>query len=213
MDFSRLESSIGYNFKDKKLLERALTLSSSSELNNEKLECFGDAVLEFIVTEKLYGECGGEKQITVRRKGIVSDEALAKLSVKLGLDGLLIRGKGDVRNKKAVPSAYEALTAAIYLDGGMDAAKKFVLSTVDFTANAGGETDPKSSLQELAQSYGLALPEYSHRELGNAQSPDFIAEVRVFGGVYSGRGASVKSAEKAAAASALGHNPKNNFHL
>ncbi len=199
MDFSAIENKIGYTFKDKRLLERAFTLSSVSSDNNENLECFGDAVLEFIVTEKLYFECSLESEITVRRKNAVSDEALCAVSKALGLDGFLIKGKGDTNNKKAVPSVYEALTAAIYLDGGLIAAKKFVLATVNLNAKVSADGDYKSRLQEILQSRGESLPEYTRVELGDAQHPDFTAEVSAFGRTFSGRGASAKAAEKAAA--------------
>lgn len=209
MDFSVLENKIGYVFNDKALLQRAFTLSSVSSDNNEKLECFGDAVLEFIVTEALFDKCTLESELTVRRKNAVNDEALRAVSTGLGLDEYLIKGKGDTNNKKAIPSVYEALTAAIYLDGGMEAAKKFVLSTINLQAVAKKVDDHKSRLQEILQSLGEPLPEYSRKELGNAQNPDFSAEVSAFGKTFSGRGASVKAAEKAAAQRACNYYENN----
>ncbi len=199
MDFSELENKIGYTFNDKELLQRAFTLSSVSSDNNEKLECFGDAVLEFIVTEQLFDKCTLESELTVRRKNAVCDEALRAVSTGLGLDGYLIKGKGDTNNKKAIPSVYEALTAAIYLDGGMQAAKNFVLSTINLATVAKKIDDYKSRLQEILQGLGEPLPEYTRNELGDAQHPDFTAEVRVFGKTFKGRGTSAKAAEKAAA--------------
>ena len=129
------ERAIGYTFKDKNLLKRALTLASANrDDNNQLLEFFGDAVLEFIVSERIFDEGSTEGALTERRKSLVADSALTPVSERLGLDGFLIRGKHDVNNKKAVPSAYEAIVAAIYLDGGMDEARKFVLSTLDFSS-------------------------------------------------------------------------------
>lgn len=209
MDFSELENKIGYTFKDKELLRRAFTLSSVSLDNNEKLECFGDAVLEFIVTEALFDTCTLESELTVRRKNAVNDEALRAVSTRLGLDNYLIKGKGDTNNKKAVPSAYEALTAAVYLDGGMAEAKKFVLSTINLQAVAKKVDDYKSRLQEILQGLGEPIPEYTRKELGNPQSPDFSAEVRAFGKTFTGRGASVKAAEKAAARRACSYYENN----
>ncbi len=203
MDFSILERKIGYVFQDKRLLERAFTLAAVSDDNNEKLECFGDAILEFIVTEKLYPICKDEREMTVRRKGIVSDKALTRLSKQLDLDEFLIKSKGDNNNKKAVPSAYESLTAAIYLDGGMQAAKAFVYRTMDFNARYVGESDPKSRLQELLQARGLSAPVYGRKELGSPQNPRFQAWVTVYGKTYTGQGANAKTAEKAAASAAL----------
>ena len=119
MDFSQIEKNLNYTFKDKGLLRRALTLASATNAdNNQTLEFFGDAILEFIVSERIFSEGKSEGQLTEKRKALVSDKALAPVSKKLGLDGALIRGEGDIRNKKAIPSAYEAVIAAIYIDGG-----------------------------------------------------------------------------------------------
>ena len=125
MRLEEVESKLGYTFKDKTLLKRALTLASASDDNNQLLEFFGDAILEFIVSERIFNENSTEGALTEKRKTLVSDSALAPVSKKLGLDKFLIRGKKDNFNKKAIPSAYEAAVAAIYLDGGMDEAKKF----------------------------------------------------------------------------------------
>ncbi|MDE7306288.1 MAG: ribonuclease III, partial [Clostridia bacterium] len=157
MKFDEVESSIGYTFKDKSLLKRALTLASASDDNNQLLEFFGDAVLEFIVSEKIFAEGKSEGELTERRKTLVADSALAPVSEKLGLDKYLIRGKKDFGNKKAVPSVYEAVTAAIYLDGGMDEAKRFVLNTLDFSER-NAVVNHKGVLQELLQSAGQSCP-------------------------------------------------------
>ena len=133
MNFSVVEKNIGYRFKDRMLLMRALTLASYDNKScNETLEFFGDAIIEFIVSEKIFALDADEGELTERRKDVVSDAALTPISKRLKLDENLIKGEGDNRNKKAVPSVYEAIVAAIYLDGGMDAAKEFVLSTLDF---------------------------------------------------------------------------------
>ncbi|MCD8205913.1 MAG: putative dsRNA-binding protein [Clostridia bacterium] len=202
-EFDELEKRIGYKFRDRKLLELSMTLSSASEENNQKLECFGDSVLELVVTEKLFSECRDEKEMTVRRKVAVCDESIAEISKKLDLDDILIRGKGDVNNKKAIPSAYEALIAAIYLDGGLDEARKFVLSTVNFDAKTEPAADYKSKLQELLQLHAIPLPVYTHEDVGTPQAPAFIAHAYVCRQTFTGRGPSVKAAEKDAARAAL----------
>ena len=202
MRIESAEKAIGYTFKDKALLERALTLASASEDNNQLLEFFGDAILEFIVSERIYSEEITEGALTERRKNLVADSALAPVSERLGLDKLLIKGKRDIFNKKAVPSAYEAVTAAIYLDGGMEEAKKFVLSTLDFSV---GETviNYKGKLQELLQSGGGACPEYIRNDIGNERNHRFSVRVKAFGKIFEGEADNVKSAEQAAAESAL----------
>ena len=181
MKLEEVESAIGYTFKDEKLLKRALTLASASEENNQLLEFFGDAILEFIVSERIFGEGGSEGTLTERRKNLVSDDALEPVSLKLGFDKFLIRGKRDVFNKKAIPSAYEAVTAAIYLDGGMEAAKDFVLSTLDFSAQK-IEQNPISELQEILQDIKQPLPDYDKgcEEIGTPQKPRFRLTIHVF---------------------------------
>ena len=202
MKLEQAERAIGYTFKDKSLLKRALTLASASEDNNQLLEFFGDAILEFIVSEKILAEGGSEGALTERRKTLVADSALTPVSERLGLDRLLIRGKNDNFNKKAVPSAYEAVTAAIYLDGGMDAAKNFVFSTLDFAAIP-TVINYKGKLQELLQSKGLPVPEYPSKDIGSSKSHRFKVQLNVFGRTFSGEADNIKSAEQLAAKSAL----------
>lgn len=196
------ERALNYTFKDKELLRRALTVASASDDNNQLLEFFGDAILEFIVSERIFSEADSEGELTERRKALVSDAALTPVSERLGLDKLLIRGKTDVNNKKAVPSAYEAVTAAIYLDGGMDAVKKFVLSTLDFNAET-AVVNYKGALQEVLQGAGKPVPGYNRRDLGNAQKHRFEAEITITNKTFRGEADSVKQAEQLAAKSAL----------
>lgn len=181
MTIELAEKALGYTFKDKSLLKRALTLASASEENNQLLEFFGDAILEFIVSERIYKEEKSEGALTERRKNLVADSALTPVSEKLGLDKLLIRGKKDVNNKKAVPSAFEAVTAAIYLDGGMEAAKKFVLDNLDFS-DLPTEQNPINELQEILQSMGQPVPDYDNCiNIGTPQKPRFRLTINAFG--------------------------------
>lgn len=198
-----VERACGYTFKDKELLRRALTLSSYDNLfNNESLECLGDALLTFIVAEKYYGENLDEGDITEKKQELISDEALRPVSERLGLDKALIKDKGDNFNKKAVPSAYEAVTAAIYLDGGLDAAKKFALSTLTPLPDA---VNYVAKLQELLQSQGETPPAYVKKSFGTPQRPRHIIEVTVRGKVFRGEGASFADAKKLAAKAAYGY--------
>ncbi len=202
MDFSVIEKRLNYRFKDKNLLRRALTLASADNTeNNQTLEFFGDAILEFIVSEKIFKKEISEGQLTERRKALVSDEALTPVSKKLGLDKALIRGACDTRNKKAIPSAYEAVIAAIYLDGGLEAVKKVVNATLDFSV--GAAKNYKGDLQELLQSMGEDLPVYSHESAGTEQSPRHIAKLRLFGHTFEAEAEKVKDAEQQAAKKAL----------
>lgn len=203
MDLWKVESKINYTFKDKNLLERAFTLASyNQEDNNQTLEFFGDAILEFLVSERIYDENKSEGQLTELRQTIVSDAALAPVSQKLGLDKFLIKSQNDLNNKKAVPSVYEALVAAIYLDGGMIEARKFVYSTLNFE-NIPKNENYKGELQELLQGRGQKCPEYSTFEKGTAQKPLFVGEVCIYGRTFKGEAENKKFAEQNAAKAAL----------
>ena len=196
-----LQRALGYTFSDETILRRALTLKGANErFNNESLECLGDSLIGFVVACKFYDEGLDEGGITERKKSAVNDRALAEVSVKLGLDKALIKPKGEFKNKKAVPSAYEAVAAAIYLDGGMAAASDFILRTLDLSRSEG---DYIALLQEKLQSLGEKLPDYSHGfDLGDGKMHDFQVNVTVRGKSFSGRGGNTAAAKRAAAKSA-----------
>ncbi|MCD8308175.1 MAG: putative dsRNA-binding protein [Clostridia bacterium] len=202
MDIQEVEKSIGYEFRDKSLLIRALTLPSYSEDNYQSLEFFGDAILEFLVSEHIYNEEQREGALTERRKALVSDSALAPVSRRLGLERNIIKSPGDTTNKKATPSVYESMVAAVYLDGGMDAARAFVLRTLDFEAEAPGR-NYKGDLQELLQGRGEKCPVYMKEDVGTPREPVFRATVEAFGESFSAESGSVRGAEQLAAKAAL----------
>ena len=168
------------------------------------MEFFGDSVIQLIVSEKLFFDGGDEGSMTERRKAVVSAEGLEKVSKKLGLDKVLIKGKGDTNNQKAISSVYEAVAAAIYLDGGFESAKKFVLNTADFS-HKNSSKNYKGELQERLQAKGEKAPEYERQSVGTPQNPQFVATVKVFGKSFSAKGASIKEAEQSAARKALAH--------
>lgn len=205
MDIRAIEEKTGYVFKNKNLLERALTLSSySNTFNNQTLEFFGDAVLEFIVSEVIFDIDGSEGELTDRRKAIVSDEALTPVTVKLGLDKYLLKNVGDTNNKKAVPSVYEAVVAAIYLDGGMDEAKKFVKATLDFNVKS-EDKNYKGRLQELLAKKKIDPPDYDKntKDVGTLQNPEFMTEITVEGNAFKGVAGNKQQAQQNAAKLAL----------
>lgn len=201
MENEEIESAIGYTFGDKELLLRARTLKGADQnFNNESLECLGDAILGFLVAEKYYLLGYDEGAITERKKSVASDEALRRVSVRLGLDRALIRPKGRDNNKKAIPSAYEAMVAAVYEDGGLDAAKRFVYSTLDFDRH---DVDYIAALQEELQGKGYPLPEYGDPvDNGTQTQHDFSVTVTVLGKSYKGRGVNSQQAKKGAAQAA-----------
>ena len=203
MNYQQIEERLGYIFKDKKLLKTALTLASAdANDNNETMEFFGDAILEFLVSEKIYDEKSSEGELTERRKMFVSDKALTPISQKLSLDKFLIKSHSDTLNKKAVPSAYEAVLAAIYIDGGMDEARAFFNRTMDFKPIQ-PQINYKGKLHELLQGKGLPLPVYEHVDVGTPQTPKFRSRVQISGNIYEGEAESVRQADQLAAMQAL----------
>lgn len=198
-----VERACGYTFKNKELLKKALTLSSyDNDCNNESLECLGDALLTFLVAEKYYAEAASEGEITKKKQELLADEALRPVSERLGLDKALIKNKGDNGNKKAVPSAYEAICAAIYLDGGMDAARKFAFSTLTPLANSKNYIE---AVQNILQDAGERLPDYRKILSGTPQNPKHKVEVTVRGKTFKGEGANFQEAKKKAAQAAYAY--------
>ncbi|HUD69800.1 MAG TPA: ribonuclease III [Acidimicrobiales bacterium] len=198
-------------------LEIALTHSSYAAehhvRSNERLEFLGDAVVGLIIAERSYRELdmpeGGLAQV---RQATVSSTALASASRDLGIDAALRLGRGEEasggRTKDSVlADAYEAVVAAVYLDGGLDAARRVVLSSLDerFTSEAAhpGASDVKSRLQEWSEATGLGTPVYEVQSSGPSHEQRFIATVTFVHGVAgTGEGSSKKAAELEAARAA-----------
>ncbi|HXK08084.1 MAG TPA: ribonuclease III [Vicinamibacteria bacterium] len=216
-----LEGRLGHRFADLSLLDRALTHASLANetaalhrADNEALEFLGDAVLGMIVTDLLHrhdpdGAEGGKSR---RRALLVSAPSLARRAAGLGLPELLLLGRGEEktggREKTALwANAYEALVAALYLDGGFEAARAFVRAELGHEAEAPDQEleDPKSRLQELLQGQGRPVPRYLVvAEEGPSHRPRFVVECRLDdGAVTTGEGTSKKAAQQEAAREAL----------
>jgi ribonuclease-3 len=216
-----LEGRLGHRFADLGLLDRALTHASLANEtatrrrgDNEALEFLGDAVLGMIVTDLLHrrepdGAEGGKSR---RRAQLVSASSLARRAAGLGLPDLLLLGRGEEktggRAKAALwANAYEALVAALYLDGGLEAAHRFVRRDFARDVEASDEEleDPKSRLQELLQGEGRPVPRYGVvEEEGPSHRRRFRVECRLDDGtVTSGQGHSKKEAQQQAAREAL----------
>lgn len=202
-DVSAVESAIGYTFKNKALLVRALTHSSASHTQNyEQLEFLGDSVIQLAVTRYLYARGGSEGEMTATRQKLVSHAPLKMASQSLGLTEHIIKGVRDV-GEKALSSVYEAVAGAIFADGGYRAAEKFVKKTL-LGAKVRAPENFKGELQEYVQGRGEPLPEYRTRRTGGtANEPQFVCDVLVCGQSFSGSGKSKSEAEKRAAKSAL----------
>jgi ribonuclease-3 len=221
---ARLESAVNYTFHDRALLRRALTHRSYANeqpeprpLHNEALEFLGDAVLEFLISAWLLETfpLQNEGTLSKLRAFAVSAATLQKQAARLQLGDYLLLNRGEEktggRSKSAIQvDAYEALIAAIYLDGGIEAARDFVrsqyrdifaaLDPQDLTA-----IDYKTALQERMQSLGWPTPQYAIVEsLGPDHRRVFQVEVLVSGRrLATGEGTTIKGAHQAAARAAF----------
>jgi ribonuclease-3 len=185
--------------------------------SNEKLEFLGDAVLELIVSEELVREFPhwSEGQLSKSRARLVNATAISLSARRLGIGKYLHLGRGEEktggRTKPAIlADAYEALIAAVYLDGGLEAARGFVRRSLvegamAYEAERQGHTDHKSALQEFLQSRGMAPGGYFViSETGPDHQKTFQVEVRIAGQVAAtGSGRTKKEAEQSAAIAAL----------
>lgn len=204
-----LEARLGYAFKDKELLITCLTHSSYTNEhrheNYERLEFLGDAIIEFIVSEKLYLYGGNEGFMTERRQAIVSASPLEAASNRLGLkDFLLYSGRRENIGKKAISSVFESITAGIYLDGGIEEAKKFVEENLLKRTSENTENNYKGILQELLQSMHEDKPEYiTLGKQGKDHAPTFSVKVKAKGFSCMREGRSIREAEQAAARAML----------
>ena len=210
-----LESRIGYTFKDRSLITRALRHSSygdgqTKEPDNERLEFLGDRVLGLLTAEALFHHSSAPEGTLARRlNALVRKEMCAKIARKINLGDCLLLSASEERQggrdkTSILGDACEALIAAIYLDGGLDAAKAFYdrlwKAELDDVASRSAK-DPKTHLQELAMAEGRQLPRYEVVERkGPDHSPVFVIEVTVKGaGSARGEGSSKRVAERLAA--------------
>jgi ribonuclease-3 len=216
-----LEGRLGHHFADPALLDRALTHASRAHealagmLHNESLEFLGDAILGFVVADLLHRRDpnGDEGTKSKMRAHLVSAPSLAERARALGLPDLIVLGRGEEktggRRKAALwANAYEAVIAALYLDGGMDAAYRFVSDAFAESVASGRplvEHDYKSALQERLQARGDAVPDYVVvSEEGPSHKRHFRVRCVIGGqGVSEGEGTSKKAAQQEAARRAL----------
>ena len=222
-----LERVIGYRFRDRGLLEHALTHrsrvhedASGGVFDNESMEFLGDSVLGFVIADMLFRQFPqhNEGQKSKLKASIVSAASLARLGEQINLGEFLILGRGEEktggRRKHAlIADCYEALIAAIYLDGGIEPARAFVerqFASIIAEARRSGAAatftaDYKSALQEWLQSHDRGLPIYRlAAEVGPAHRRRFEVEVLVGGEPLArAEGKSKKEAAQAAAKLAL----------
>ena len=216
----KLEQIIGYSFKDKMLVKRALThtsISNEQKINKngdyERLEFLGDAVLELLSSEYIYltNETMGEGAMTKLRAAIVCEPSLAQCANAFGLSEFIFLGKGESamggrKRDSIVSDVLEALIGALYLDGGMEEAKKFIHKYILIDIkNKEVMYDAKSSLQELVQKNKAGQIKYILlSENGPEHDKEFQCAVEIDGKQMGiGIGRNKKEAEQKAAAEAL----------
>lgn len=183
--------------------------------HNERLEFLGDAVLELVTTEFLYGNYSDpEGTLTSWRSSLVRTESISAAAARYGYESLLRLSRGEKRGsdrarEQILANAYEAVLGALYLDQGYDACKRFIteslLSTFDDILKTGSWMDPKSHLQELAQSVDGATPVYKVlEEVGPDHDKTFTVGVFVDGQLKGqGTGPSKQIGQQKAAEAAL----------
>ena len=214
----QIEQIIGYKFKDRQLLAKAFSHSSATEnrfLSNERLEFLGDAILAVVICQKLFEQFPDylEGDLTKIKSMLVSRQTCARIARQMNLHKFLKVGKGMGTSRALAGSlaagVFEALIAAIYLDGGFEVAQKFILQCFgNLIAQANAEHPQgnfKSMLQQYAQQQFNSVPVYS---LLDEKGPDhdkcFESAVTIEGRTFpSAWGTTKKDAEQKAALNAL----------
>lgn len=220
MDFEKIERSIGYTFKDKSLLKKALTHTSYAyEKNiesNEKLEFLGDSILEFISSKYIYNNYKKlkEGEMTKVRAEVVCENSLYEVAKLHNFSDFILVGKSEANNngnhKPAIlADSIEATIAAIYFDGGLEAAEKFIIDNlkeaIKNSTEHVGMKDFKTVLQEKLQENGEVNIKYTViKESGPDHDKVFTVKVEVDGKELAiGEGKTKKHAEMNAAEKAL----------
>jgi len=209
----KLSKRLAHSFNDIELLNVALTHRSANKNHYERMEFLGDAILNVVITVELYKRFpqASEGKLSRLRASLVKGDTLSKLAIKLELGDFLRLGSGELksggfRRNSILADVFESIIGAIYLDGGDELAREFVLeqfsellAKIDITKNL---KDPKTRLQELLQSRGCDLPNYviteTHGQAHN-QTFDVSCQVSVTDKLTVGNGNSRRKAEQAAA--------------
>lgn len=208
-------------FNDKELLDLALTHRSwvnehkGVRTSNERLEFLGDAILEFVVSRELYKVFPNKEEgyLTALRANLVNTTSLAQVAINLDLGSAIYLSRGEEEsggrsNKSLLADTVEAIIGALFIDGGLAPAEKFIGENLLFDLKERSQLplkDPKSQLQELVQSKGFEPPQYRVvEESGPDHNKKFVIEVLINGRVEGiGQGKSKSQAEQEAARQAL----------
>ena len=213
VDLRELEEILGHRFARPKLLEHALThgsIADKSQQTYERLEFLGDRVLGLVVADLLFHRFTREAEGALGKRfaALVSRTCLSEVAANLGLGRFLRLSPGESEsggreNPSLLADACEAVIAALYLDGGLDAARRFIepIWTPLLEASPRPPQDPKTALQEWAQGRQLELPSYQVvDQSGPDHAPKFLVQVSVAGQEpETGEGKSKRMAERVAA--------------
>jgi ribonuclease-3 len=209
----RLCRAFGHQFADNELLARALTHRSAGSRNNERLEFLGDAILGFVIADRLYHHFpeADEGQLSRLRAALVKKEYLAEVARRLELGNYLTLGTGELRGgghtrDSILADSLEALLAAVYLDAGYETARSVILRLFeDRIGQLSPEDqlkDPKTGLQEFLQARGLSLPNYEIAQVDGEQHQQIFVVTCIIPDLELeaiGRGGNRRKAEQAAA--------------
>ncbi len=204
---------LGYQFQNPELLERSLTHRSASKRNNERLEFLGDALLNFVITQRLFeaDDFDSEGDMSRMRAALVKGETLAELGRELAVESHLIVGPGELRSggtrrSSVLANTVEAVIGAILLDGGFSEGEacvnRLMACRLEALPDAATLKDAKTRLQEWLQGRSLSLPEYTVESIsGEPHKQAFVVRCEVAEKKISvnGHGLSRRSAEQNAA--------------
>lgn len=214
---SALEAALGHTFRDRALLEQALTHRSHGAKHNERLEFLGDSVLNFVVAAKLFEHFTkvDEGDLSRLRASLVKQAALAEIAQRLDLSAYLRLGEGELksggfRRPSILADAFEAILGAVFLDSGFEVVQKVIadlyapmLSQIDPKTQG---KDPKTLLQELLQGHKFDLPLYTvvaTHGAAHSQTFDVECSIEALDIKVSAVGASRRAAEQLAATQAI----------
>lgn len=207
--YAEIEKKLGYVFRDKALLKQAFTHSTYANAHggkdNERMEYLGDSVLQLVVTEWQYEKDNRtEGKLSDARQELVCREALDSAVDGLGVyDYLLSVGTKQNLGEKTKSNLFEAVTAAVYLDGGYEAAKTFIYAHGNLTLHGEHSQNYKGALQEFLQGRGEQPPRYELKKTGKDHAPMFECTAFALGEQAEGQGKNKREAESVAASRLL----------
>ncbi|WP_455366165.1 ribonuclease III [Kaarinaea lacus] len=213
----KLSNKLHYKFSDLSLLTEAITHRSKHSINNERLEFLGDSILGYVISSELFQRFpqAREGQLTRGRAALVKGETLAELALHIELGDYLHLGPGELksgghRRKSILADAMEAIIGAIYLDGGLEAARQHILAIYsdklsELSLDEVGK-DPKTQLQEYLQARKQPLPHYEVVATTGSEHEQVFevsCKVKILPRAVKGTGRSRRKAEQSAASKVL----------